>query len=145
MRARSFWPAIGADMAPVRRRPDAGLRARRRARRFGLRSEWLAAALLAVKGYRILARHFVIAGGEIDLIARRGDTIVFVEVKARDNRDEALLAIGALKKQRIARAARVWLARNPAAMQANLRGDAVLIAPRRLPRHIIGAFDLEIA
>jgi len=97
-----------------------------------------------LKGYRILARKFVVAGGEIDLIAARGDVIAFVEVKARPDFDEALVAIDALKKRRIARAARLWLTKNPFATRATLRGDAVLIAPMRLPRHVVSAFDLEL-
>ncbi|HLH48256.1 MAG TPA: YraN family protein [Roseiarcus sp.] len=119
-------------------------RAKWRAHRWGLRAEWLAAVYLSIKGYRILARKFVVAGGEIDLIARRRDVIAFVEVKARPGFDEALLAIDAVKRRRIARAARLWLTRNPAAMQATLRGDAVLIAPRRWPRHVEAAFELEM-
>jgi putative endonuclease len=124
--------------------PPPAANARRRAHRWGLRAEWLAAAVLIAKGYRILARHFVVAGGEIDLIARRGDTIAFVEVKARSGLDEALIAIDSIKRRRIARAARVWLMRNPAAMRATLRGDAVLVTPMRPPRHVVGAFDLEL-
>ena len=127
-----------------RARKTTPFEAKRRAHRWGLRAEWLAAALLAMKGYRILARKFVVAGGEIDLIARRGDVVAFVEVKARPSFDEALMAIGPVKKRRIARAARIWLTRNPAAMQASLRGDAVLIAPRRWPRHVEAAFELEL-
>ncbi|HLJ71833.1 MAG TPA: YraN family protein [Roseiarcus sp.] len=115
-----------------------------RAHRLGLRAEWLAAAFLVVKGYRILARKFVVAGGEIDLVARRGDVIAFVEVKARPGFDEALLAIDSVKRRRIARAARLWLTKNPGAMQATLRGDAVLIAPLRWPRHVEAAFELEL-
>jgi putative endonuclease len=117
--------------------------AKSRAYRLGLRAEWIAAALLTAKGYRILARKFLIAGGEVDLIARRGDTIAFVEVKARRDFEEALLAIDPVKKRRIARAARVWVTRHPEAMQATLRGDAVLIAPMRLPRHVADAFAIE--
>jgi len=116
--------------------------AKRRARRFGLRAEWIAAAFLTAKGYRILARHFLVAGGEIDLIARRGGTIAFVEVKARGDFEGALAAIGPIKQRRIARAARVWLCRNPSAVNETLRGDAVLVAGMGLPRHVPGAFDL---
>ena len=118
-------------------------RAKRRAHHFGLRAEWLAAAWLIAKGYRILARRFVVAGGEIDLVARRGQTIAFVEVKARGDLDAALEAIGATKRRRLSIAARVWVTHNPWAMAATLRGDAVLVAPMRLPRHIPAAFDLD--
>jgi putative endonuclease len=130
---------------PAKRKSKPPLaQAKWRAHRLGLRAEWLAAAFLVAKGYRILARKFVVAGGEIDLIARRGDTIAFVEVKARRSFDEALIAIDQIKRRRIARAARVWVTRNPAAMQATLRGDAVLIARLSLPRHIVGAYELEM-
>jgi putative endonuclease len=117
--------------------------AKKRARRFGLRAEWIAAALLAAKGYRILARHFLVAGGEIDLIVKRRGTIAFVEVRARADFDDALASIGAVKQRRIGRAARVWLSRNPSAVNATLRGDAVLVAGG-LPRHVVGAFDLAL-
>ena len=131
--------------APVNRKQrPSSWRTKWRAHRLGLRAEWLAAVFLVCKGYRILARKFFIAGGEIDLIAQRGDVIAFVEVKARRGFDEALSAIDQTKRRRIARAARVWVTRHPAAMLATLRGDAVLIAPLRLPRHVVGAFDLEL-
>jgi putative endonuclease len=126
------------------RRNERVAQAKCRAHRLGLRAEWIAAALLTVKGYRILARKFFVAGGEVDLIAQRRDTIAFVEVKARRDFDEALLAIDSIKRRRIAHAARVWIARHPAAMQATLRGDAVLIAPRRLPRHIVDAYEIAL-
>jgi len=117
--------------------------ARRRAYRFGLRAESVAALLLALKGYRVLARRFSAAGGEIDLVARRGATIAFVEVKARDALDDAASAIVEAKRRRIGRAARVWLARNAWAAGLNLRGDAVFVAPRRLPRHLAAAYRLD--
>ena len=117
---------------------------RRRAGRAGRRAEWVAAALLALKGYRILARGFTVSGGEIDIVARRRDTIAFVEVKARAGQEAALLAIDAAKRRRIARAAAVWLARNPAASGSNFRGDAVLVVPGRWPRHVPDAFPVPI-
>ena len=118
-------------------------KARRRAHRFGLRAESIAALLLRVKGYQVLDRRFSAAGGEIDLVARRGATIAFVEVKARDGLDAAAEAITEAKRRRIGRAARVWLARNPWAAALNLRGDAVFVAPGRLPRHLAAAYRLE--
>ncbi len=117
---------------------------RRGAHLFGLEAETIAAWLLRLKGYSIVARRFSISGGEIDLIARRGDAIAFVEVKARADIDAAANAISATKRRRISRAARVWLARNPWAAGLTLRGDAVFVAPRRLPRHTPSAYWLEI-
>ncbi len=117
---------------------------RRRTNRAGRRAEGIAAALLALKGYRILARGFTVAGGEIDIVALRGATVAFVEVKARTDRDAALAAIDGIKRRRIARAAAVWLARNPWAASATFRGDAVLVVPRRWPRHVPDAFPVAI-
>ncbi|RYB04223.1 hypothetical protein D3272_14550 [Lichenibacterium ramalinae] len=104
----------------------------------------MAAALLVLKGYGIVARGFSVAGGEIDIVARRGGTVAFVEVKARNSQGAALAAIDAAKRRRIARAAAVWLARNPWAMTATLRGDAVLVVPGRWPRHVVDAFPVPI-
>jgi putative endonuclease len=117
---------------------------RRRAHLFGLRAEWIACLWLMAKGYRTLARRYSVKGGEIDLIVMRGSTIAFVEVKARANLFDAEIAIDALKIARIARAARHWTARNPWAMQYDLSGDAIYLAPGRLPRHIASAYTLPI-
>jgi putative endonuclease len=118
--------------------------ARRRAYLFGLRAEQIAALLMRLKGYRVLARRFAVSGGEIDLVVQRGRTIAFVEVKARDDLDAAMEAITEAKRRRIGRAARIWLARNPWAAALNLRGDAVFVAPRRLPRHLAAAYRLDL-
>ena len=104
----------------------------------------IAALLLRLKGYTILARRFVVSGGEIDLVARRGGVIAFVEVKARADLEVAAIAISATKRRRIARAARVWLTRNPWAAGLTLRCDAVFVARGRLPRHAQDAYRLEI-
>jgi putative endonuclease len=97
-----------------------------------------------LKGYTILTRRFVVSGGEIDLVARRGGSIAFVEVKARADLEVAAIAISATKRRRIARAARVWLMRNSWAAGLTLRGDAVFVARGRLPRHQPDAYRLEI-
>ena len=77
-------------------------------------------------------------------MARRGRVIVFAEVKARPTRDAALLALTETKRRRVERAAQVWLARNPWATAFDFRGDAILVAPRRWPQHVKGAFELRI-
>ena len=126
------------------RRPGNVWERRRGAHLFGLEAETIAAWLLRLKGYSILARRYAVSGGEIDLIGRRGRVVAFIEVKARGDLDAALCAIGPAKRARIARAARVWLARNPWAAGLVLRGDAVFVAPGRLPRHEPNAYRLEI-
>ena len=110
----------------------------------GRRGEWLAVAFLSLKGYRLLQRRFGGKGGEIDLIMARGDDIVFVEVKVRAALDDAAIAITADKRRLMEARIRQWLARNPWAMQRNLRADAVFLAPWRLPRHVPCVFELVL-
>jgi len=116
---------------------------RRQAERRGRRAEFLAICLLRLKGYRLLASRYRTPVGEIDLIARRAGTVVFVEVKARATIAEATEAVTPHGRQRIARAAHLWLARNPAAAEFTLRFDVILVAPRRWPRHLPGVFDAD--
>ncbi len=111
----------------------------------GHRAEWIALLLLLAKGYRPLARRYAASGGEIDLIVKRGEAIVFVEVKARGAMDDALSAITATKRQRFSRAVRAWLSRNPWAAAKTWRADAVFIAPGRFPQHVIAAFELDMS
>ncbi|WP_336485322.1 YraN family protein [Methylobacterium nigriterrae] len=125
-----------------RGRPD-GAGARRAAYRRGRRGEWLALAALMLKGYRPLALRFAAAGGEIDLIVRRGATVAFVEVKARPTLAEARDAIGAIKRRRFSRAARAWLGRHPDLAGLTLRADAVFLAGRAWPVHVADAFPIE--
>jgi putative endonuclease len=110
----------------------------------GLGAERVALVWLLLKGYRPLARRFASGGGEIDLIVRRGDTVAFVEVKARETMDAALTAVDLAKRRRVGRAARAWLARHPRAATLTLRADLVAIAPGEWPRHLPGAFELDL-
>ena len=107
----------------------------------GISAESRAAAWLMAKGYRILAKRFRTPYGEIDLVARRRNLIAFVEVKARASLDEAAYAVTPRQQQRIVNAAEAWLMAHPEHAEFELRFDAILIAPRRLPRHLIAAFD----
>jgi putative endonuclease len=117
---------------------------RRAALSRGLLAETLAAGVLVAKGYRILARRYYVKGGEIDIVARRGDTIAFVEVRARSSLAEALTSIDGVKRRRISRAVRVWLTANPWAVRLTLRGDAVSLAPWNWPAHAIGVVELDL-
>ncbi len=116
---------------------------RQAAYRRGHRAEWLALGALMLRGYRPLGRRVSLAGGEIDLIVRRGDTIVFVEVKARASLDEARLAISAVKRRRFSRAVRAWVTRHPWSAPMTLRADAVFVGGRRWPEHCPAAFEIE--
>jgi putative endonuclease len=99
---------------------------------------------LLMKGYRPVARRYAAAGGEIDLIVARGQTVAFVEVKARGRMEDAVVAITAAKRRRFSRAARAWLARHPWAVTRILRADAVFVAPWTLPRHLKAAFEIDM-
>ena len=125
--------------------PDAGAKpvspARVAAFRTGLSAEARAAAYLMAKGYRILAKRFRTPYGEIDLVARRRNLIAFIEVKARATLDDAAYAVTPRQQRRIIEAAQAWLMAHPEHAELELRFDAMLIAPRRLPRHLVAAFD----
>jgi putative endonuclease len=111
--------------------------------RLGLSAESRAAAFLVAKGFRILARRWRNPAGEIDIVARRRRLLVFVEVKARDTLDGAAESVTPMQKRRICAAAEAWLAANPDDSVTDMRFDAVLVAPGRLPRHIPAAFEVE--
>ncbi|CDX27578.1 conserved hypothetical protein [Mesorhizobium plurifarium] len=113
---------------------------RRKAYRRGHRGEWLAALALILKGYRILARRHRTRLGEIDLIARRGDLVLFVEVKARRTLIEAMEAIGRESERRIEGAADLWLSRQPDYGKLSMRFDMVAVLPWRWPVHVKNAF-----
>ena len=113
---------------------------RRAAERRGQWAETLAALWLQAKGYRIVARRFRSRAGEIDLVARRGRHLAFVEVKARARAAQAAWAVTPRQRARIARAAEHWLAINGAGQDLDMSFDVVLIAPWTWPRHIASAF-----
>ncbi len=113
---------------------------RRAAERRGQRAETLAALCLQLKGYRIIERRFRSRAGEIDLIARRGKMLAFVEVKARRTIDTAAWAVTPRQQARIARAAEHWLAMRAMNEDFDISFDVVLIAPWTWPRHIASAF-----
>jgi putative endonuclease len=133
---------IGADDAQPQAKPaKTAAPARVAAFRMGLSAETRAAAFLMAKGYRILAKRFRTPYGEIDIVARKRNLIAFIEVKARANLDDAAYAVTPRQQQRIIDAAQGWLMAHPEHAEFELRFDAILIAPRRLPRHLLAAFD----
>jgi putative endonuclease len=109
--------------------------ARRAALKRGRFGETLALLSLMVRFYRIEARNYSAHQGEIDIIARRGRVIAFIEVKARADWAQTETAIDGHKLTRIARASSHWLMRNPWAADYTLRLDAIDIVPGRWPRH----------
>lgn len=113
---------------------------RREAEHRGRRSERIAALWLRLKGYRILDQRVRTPIGEIDLVARRGRSLVFVEVKARDALEDAAAAIAPHQLRRVARAANLLLGRYMADCRS-ARIDAVIVARGRLPMHLEGVVD----
>lgn len=109
--------------------------------RKGHRGEWLAAAALLLKGYRIVARRYRTRLGEVDLIARRGGLVLFVEVKVRATLIEAMEAIGPLAERRIEAAADLWLSRQPDFARISVRFDMVAVLPGRWPVHVPNIFQ----
>jgi putative endonuclease len=109
--------------------------------RTGLSAESRAAMLLVAKGFRIIARRWRSPVGEIDIVARRRSLLVFVEVKARNDLDDAAESVTLRQRSRIAAAAEAWLATYPDPSVTEMRFDAILVAPGKMPRHIQAAFE----
>ena len=108
---------------------------RQRAERGGRRAERLAAFWLQLKGWKILGRRVRTPVGEVDLIARRGRTVAFVEVKARATAEELGFALDEYRLRRVAAAAEA-LAHRYTRAGDDIRLDAIFVVPRRLPRHL---------
>ncbi|MBK6801205.1 YraN family protein [Novosphingobium sp.] len=111
-------------------------RAEREAR--GRRGETLAAWYLRFKGWRIVAQRVKTPRGEVDLIARRGRTLAFIEVKWRATAAQLDHAVDPYRLRRVAAAAEVLAARH-ARPGDTLRIDVLLLAPGRFPRHMANA------
>lgn len=108
---------------------------RQQAESRGRSAERLAAFWLRLHGWRILAERARVPGGEVDLVARRGRVVAFVEVKARATVDAAEQALDAYRLRRVAVAAE-RLAPRFMRRGDDVRIDAMFIVPRRLPRHV---------
>jgi putative endonuclease len=113
---------------------------REQAERRGRTAEVIALWYLRCKGYRLLARRFKVPQGEIDLIMRRGDTTVFLEVKSRRTVDDAMFAVTPWQTKRIASASAAWMARDQASNAGFCRFDIVAVPPYLWPTHIENAF-----
>ena len=106
------------------------------AQRRGRFAEWLAALRLMLAGWRIVERDLRLPAGQVDLVARRGRVLAFVEVKARGSASDAAESLGPAQRRRIEGAAAQYLARRPQFAAFDVRFDMVLVAPGRWPRHV---------
>ena len=112
--------------------------ARRLAETRGRRGEWLAALFLLGTGWAILGRRLRTPRGEVDMVARRGRMVAFVEVKWRRSARDLDTAIDAWRLRRVVAAAEV-LAPRYVRDGDSMRIDVLLLAPGRWPRHIVNA------
>ncbi len=114
------------------------LNQKKRAYLKGQRGEWIASLYLRCKGYEILESRFKTPLGEIDLLVRKGKTLVAVEVKSRESLENAAYSITPYQQRRIERALLYYLSRKNLPMA--LRFDVILIAPWKWPHHILDAW-----
>ena len=101
----------------------------------------IALILLLFKGYRPIKRRMRNYAGEIDLIVKRGTTLVFVEVKARKEQIEER-TISTQQQKRISDAASLYLSQNAMFADCDFRFDVVIIRPWKLPWHIPNAWEV---
>jgi putative endonuclease len=106
----------------------------------GVAAECRAKKLLEGKSYRILAQRYKTKAGEIDLVAKRGDHLAFVEVKGRKTLDEAAYSILPRQQARIALAAEVFLGEHLELSQCSASFDVILVSPSQGCSHIEQAF-----
>lgn len=113
---------------------------RRRAQKWGHLSEWLAAASLILKGYRILKMRYKTKLGEVDIIARKGELIAMIEVKARRSIEEAFDAVTPTSQKRIEAAGDVWMSKQKNPHLFSIRYDIIAVRPWKWPHHYKNAF-----
>ncbi len=117
-----------------------GQKRRRTAVRFGRSAELVCRTALRLKGYSILAANLRTPVGEIDIIARRGDIVAFVEVKARLSTADDGEVLSAKQRQRIVRAADWFLVGHPNLASLGRRFDLMRVRPGHWPEHIRDAW-----
>ena len=105
----------------------------------GHAAERIAVLSLRLKGYRILARRFKTRVGEVDIIARRGRCIAFIEVKQRPARELCEAAVTDETRARVRRSAEAWLQRHERYRSCEMRFDLIFVVPGRWPVHLFGA------
>jgi putative endonuclease len=108
--------------------------------RFGIFAEYIAIIYLKLCLYSILSRRYKTKLGEVDIIAKRGNSIIFVEVKARKKIENSYFSLTPHQQQRIIRAAKLFIAKNPKYNISNIRFDLILICPNFIIKHIKNAW-----
>ena len=108
---------------------------RQAAEKRGRGAETIACWYLRLKGWRMLARRARVPGGEVDIVARRGRTLAFIEVKARATKEAAAFALDDWRLRRVVVAAE-RLAPRYMRDDDEIRIDAVFVVPGRWPKHL---------
>lgn len=106
----------------------------------GLIAENIASTLLKLKFYKILEKRFKTKLGEIDIIAVKNKTLIFIEVKQRKNPEQFLDVISDTQQKRIINSALIYLQRNPKYQNYDLRFDVIFIKFPWFVKHIRNAF-----
>lgn len=129
------WSRVARPRTPPAIKADWRQAAGGRAFRDGHGAEWIAAAWLVLKGYRILGFRLKAPGAEIDILAQKGPILAVVEVKRRRTPGEARLALSADQRERLRLAGERLLRQRPGLRGLRLRLDIVTLASGRFPRH----------
>jgi len=131
----------GGGAKPVR---IGGRHARgRRAEQSGRLAEQACAAVLEAAGFAVLERRLRTEAGEIDLLARRGDLVLFVEVKARPSAAEGAWSVSPAQRRRLVAAAGAVLQARPELAACDLRFDVMLVVPGAAPLWLEAAFRAD--
>lgn len=104
--------------------------------RKGKIAETKAARYLRRHGYTILARNIRLGRGELDIVARQGDILAFIEVKQRKTREDGLLSMHEDKCSRVSSAAAAYVAQHKSLTQLQCRFDLIILTPGRIFSHI---------
>lgn len=113
---------------------------RRQAYQKGRKGEYWAGWVLRFKFFRIVENRYKTKSGEIDLIARRGNLILMVEVKARPTLEQAMDAVSTTALRRIEAAGDEWLAKQADYAKLSIRYDLMAVLPRRWPIHVAAIY-----
>ncbi len=112
---------------------------RQKSELLGRLAEYFAIIFMFFKGYRLLQYRYKCPYGEIDLIFKHGNIVVFCEVKYRSDAEQLFFSLGDRQKQRIKKAANFWMGQKKI-VDYNARFDFIGLTFANKPAHIIAAF-----
>lgn len=115
---------------------------KRQAWKWGLWAEYICLWSLRIRGYRILEHRFKTKAGEIDLIAMKRNTLLFIEIKARPSYDAGLISISPKQKHRIQQTAKIFLSRMQKKDFNQIRFDVMVVVPWHFPYHLRDAWRI---